>query len=1030
MEDIFNKYLKKIQDTYFESSKTELTYYPHLKDLIESLSNKIGKKVIVVSNPSKQKLGMPDFLIKTKDGKIIGYIEAKEVDETNLDKISNTEQLTRYRKLPNLILTNFNEFILFKEGRIIDRTALTEHSLIVNKKKTILKHEKDFLYLFKKFLSFSILKVFDSKSLAIELAKRTKFLSDGILDELKKGEDEKLLSDYEAFKEGLIRSLRFEDFADYYAQTLTYGLFFAKIEAKDNHFSRESASFYIPKSIPLLQRLFHIMNRPDLPKSLEWSLNEIVSILSNTNLAPILEEFHTKIWTKDPVIHFYETFLAEYNPKERKLRGVYYTPDPVVFYIVRSIHEILKMDFKRFDGLADKGITLLDPAAGTLTFPKNAINVAINEYKRKGKSGFINNLISNHILKNFYAFELLVAPYSIGHFRIHVILQDIDYKFNQKDRFQFYLTNTLEFKGHREKPLFPDLAKEGEKAREIKQKIPILVIFGNPPYSMSSINKSEWILDKTKDYKKGLKERRLGNLDDDYVKFIRFSQWKIEQNGKGIIGFITNNSFIWGVTFRRMRESLLKTFDRLYILNLHGDSKRNEICQDGNKDENVFDIQQGVCISIFIKNNKYKGKKVYYSDLYGLRNKKYAYLIKGSIKKTKWIELEPKEPYYFFVPKDFSSEGKYKKLLSITNIFAVYGSGIKTHKDYFVVKYSKERLKDIFKNFLNKNNTDKLLKKKYKLEDTSNWNIKDARKNAFNEKNILRYNYRPFDKRWIYYEDRIITRPLKYVMKNFIKENIALVTNRLAKNKFSDVFITDCITDIHFFGGQSYIFPLFLYENNGLNKKSNIKKEVITLLKNKYNKNILIEEIFNYIYGVLHSDIYHQKYLEFLQIDFPRIPFPDNFKLFKEISRLGKQLIDIHLIRSPLLNKYQGKFPIRGSNKIEFIKYEKNSRVRINKTQYFSKIPPEVWDYHIGEYQILEKWLKDRKETKLSKGIDFYLKIISLIKNTLKIKNKIDKLYSKVERKVISLDEFNILNNEMNKRNDLNHYFNSQEESI
>jgi type I restriction-modification system DNA methylase subunit len=457
-----------------------------------------------------------------------------------------------------------------------------------------------FFELFEKFFSFSTPEIKTSAFLSIELAKKTRFLEHILQEELLR-QNREVTRFYKAFQEELIETLTKERFADLYAQTIAYGLFAARMRVQ-NEFKKELAWKSIPESLPLLKEIFYSFTGPHFPESLLWVVDDINQVLEKADISLILKEFKTTRWEEDPVIHFYETFLATYNPKERQRLGVYYTPVPVVSYITRSIHKLLKIKLGKAEGLATSDVTLLDPAAGTLTFVVQAIKQVQRELEERGKEGLIKSYIEEHILPHFHAFEILVAPYTVGHLKVSMILEEMGYKFKEGERFQFYLTNTLEMKEPKQISFLIDLAKEGQEANRIKEKVPILVVLGNPPYSVSSENKSEFIEGLIDDYKEDVREERnIQPLSDDYIKFIRFAHWRIGQAGKGILGFITNNSYLSGVIHRGMRRKLLETFDEIYILNLHGSSRIGERTPEGGKDENVFDIQQGVAIALFIK---------------------------------------------------------------------------------------------------------------------------------------------------------------------------------------------------------------------------------------------------------------------------------------------------------------------------------------------------------------------------------------------------------------------------------------------
>jgi type I restriction-modification system DNA methylase subunit len=602
LEKALNSYFKEIHRIYSDGNFREESFYPSLKSLVEEYSihfiTQAGTNVLVL--PKKTEVGIPDFHIG-KNGGFVGYIEAKTPD-TNLIEVEDSEQLKRYRdSLPNIILTNFLEFRLYRYGKAIDKVEVGRQFTLKDLKHPPAPEKLDlFSELLEKFFSFSTPVIQKSSDLSVELAKRTRFLEHILHEELSR-DNEEVTRLFKAFQEELIETLTKERFADLYAQTITYGLFAARMKVQ-NGFKRETAWRFIPESLPLLKEIFYSMTGPHFPESLSWIVDDISHVLEKADISSILKEFKITRWDEDPVIHFYETFLATYNPKERERLGVYYTPLPVVSYIVTSIHHLLKDKFGKSEGLATNDVTLLDPAAGTLTFVVQAIKQVQMELEEKKKIGLIKSYIEEHIIPNFYAFEILMAPYTVGHFKVSMVLEEMGYRFKRDERFQFYLTNTLEMKEPKQISFLIDLAREGLEAKRIKEKVPILVVLGNPPYSVSSENKSEFIEKLMNDYKEDVRdERNIQPLSDDYIKFIRFAHWKIDQGGKGILGFITNNSYLSGVIHRGMRKKLLETFDEIYILNLHGSSRIGEKTPEGGKDENVFDIQQGVAIALFLK---------------------------------------------------------------------------------------------------------------------------------------------------------------------------------------------------------------------------------------------------------------------------------------------------------------------------------------------------------------------------------------------------------------------------------------------
>jgi len=808
-----------------------------------------------------------------------------------------------------------------------------------------------------------------------------------------------------------------EQFSDLIAQTITYGLFFAKAESKEEDLELERASWSIPKSIPILQSLFYNLTSPqNVSEHLRRVLEDIINILNNTDMNAIFRKFHSEKWTDDPSIHFYETFLKEYDPEVRVRRGVFYTPVPVVSYIINSIHSVLKEDFSLRNGLVENNVTLLDPAAGTLTFPLLAIKRVKQELKDQNKEGLFNSIVKDHVLNNFYAFELLLAPYTIAHFKASLTLKDLGYHMKDDDRFNLFLTNTLEKEEITQRDMYflPLIAKESREAIKVKEKVPILVICANPPYSVSSENRSDFIERLMEDYKKDVREERnIQPLSDDYIKFIRFAQWKIEQVGEGVIGYITNNEYLSGLIHRGMRRKLFETFDKIYILNLHGDLRKGDTTLEGRRDENVFDITKGVSISLFIKNAKLSQKKVFYADLIRTRKEKYRYLLNNDVLTTKWQAIKPKEPFYFFVPRKIKKEitEQYENFLPITDIFSKYECGIKTHRDRFIVADTREELENRLNTFINDKVTDEQLKKTFQIKNTKTWNMESARKKlrevGIQEEKFRTYDYRPFSTKWVYLSNILMDRPRGKEIHDVSSENLALVTTRqLAYLPFQHAFVTDKLADICLISlrtkESSYIFPLYLFKNK--KKISNIKDKNFQKLKATFGKEVRPVDIFNYIYAVLHSNKFRKRYAEFLKIDYPRIPFTSDYKLFSTIVELGRRLIDIHLLNYVSEEERKIGYPIGGSNVVEKREYDKqNQRIYINKTQFFEGILEEEWNFYIGGHQLLDRCLKEVKGRKLSlEDIHYFIKIIVSIRETTRIMQKLDELYDDIENSLIA----------------------------
>ena len=1051
---MLEKYFQDIFNTTKIGDAREESYYPDLKKLLESWSEKESKNFLITALPKKTEGGNPDFRILTAKKELVGYIEVKTLTVEDLDNTEDTEQLKRYRNtFPNLILTNLFEFRLYRNGQLIDKVSIGR-PFIIHQLKTVppVENQEKFYKLLEQFFAFSIPTTTTAKLLAIELAKRTRFLRDNVIAEELKEENTEgtqiLEGFYKAFKEHLIPSLTPQDFADLFAQTITYGLFAARSRAKED-FNRKLAFDYIPHTIGILRDVFRFISSTDLPQSMEWIIDDIAEVLRCSDVKKIMENFYKEGKGLDPIIHFYETFLAEYDPKEREKRGVYYTPEPVVSYITRSIHKLLKEKFNKNDGFADKSVIVLDPAAGTLTFPAYAIDLAISEFKEKYGEGSIHSFIKEHILENFYAFELMMAPYAIGHLKIGLILDNLGYQLSENERFKLFLTNTLDFS--KEDPnQFPGvfektIAEESQKALKVKEEVPVMVVMGNPPYSGSSDNKSEWILDQIDKYKfvdgEPLGEKNSKWLQDDYVKFFRFAQWKIEKDDQGIIGFITNHAWLDNPTFRGMRNSLLKTFDQVYILNLHGSLLKKEKTPDGSKDENVFDIQTGVSITLLIKNPNLK-KSINYCDLWGIREDKYNWLDNHDCENTEWKTIESISPHYFLVPKGKASE-EYQSYWGVADIFPINSVGFLTHRDDFAIDFDKRLLNNRILQFTNSGLSDEIIRDTYKLKES--WDLSLVRKKISDEQNWERFiapcDYRIFDQRFIFYHPLIVDRQRSEVLYNMLQDNLALICQRQTYNlEFRHAFVTDKISDLNFISnlGGGSVFPLYIYSNSnqqqtifdgqerldiegvqhslrGKEKRTpNINKKFISDLENDFGTKITPEEIFYYIYTILYSNTYRQKYQEFLKTDYPRIPFTKDYKLFRRLANSGQKLVNFHLLKAKELENPIVKFKGDGDSRVEKVDFlalrfeEKpplvGGQVWINEKQYFDGVDEFLWNYYIGGYQVLNKWLKSRKGKILSsEEIKTYCKIATAIHHTILIQKEIDRLYPEVEKDLVKV---------------------------
>ncbi len=1030
--DFLSKYLKQLQSSIDKGDAREESFYGHLREMLLAFAETNNNKGIDITIlPKATEAGNPDFRVWNGKHKITGYIEAKAPSVMYLDSVSVSEQLKRYLGVfPNVILTNFYEFRLYQDGQFVCMATIASSFQALNLKSAPpLQKAEELIKLLERYFSFSLPAITTPKALAVELAKRTRFLRDEVIS-LEIAEEQKqgkkvLLGFYESFKKLLINNLTQEQFADLYAQTLTYGIFAARTKAT-GEFNRELIYKYIPGTLGVLKSIFKFISYEEPPKAMEVLIDDIAEVLCVTDIQTILHTYYKEGKGSDPIIHFYETFLTEYDPELRKKQGVYYTPESVVHYIVKSIHSILKTHFNLADGLADSSVTLLDPAAGTLTFPAEAIKIAVQEHSEKYGTGSVHQFIKNHILPHFYALELMMAPYTVGHLKISYLLNELGYEMEGDERFKLYLTNTLEqdLPPQLNIPFTHEITEECELANQVKQNEPVLVILGNPPYNGKSENVNKWTeqllkqdMDGAQSYFKvdeqPLGERNPKMLQDDYVKFIRFAQWKIHKAGKGVVGMVTNHSYIDNVTFKGMRQSLLNTFDEIFILDLHGSSQKQRKCQNGSKDENVFYIKQGVSIILMIK-SKLSKKGVYHKDLLGVRAEKYSWLDNAMFEQKNYTSIYPNKPFYMFKPISQDNE-HYHCWLQITDIFPIKSVGIVTSRDEVAINRSKHLLMNSLLAFSKIDIETAKIRYKLKTNSTVNSFIK-AQKYLINSdisyNNVKTILYRPFDTRYIYYPvstNDFLERPRLEVMQHMLHENLGLVCNRAVKIDFSHVLICSQVTDYHVLetaNADAYIFPLRLSSSTNeedlfhdQEEPYNISQSVLKMLS---NSNTPIDVFFYYIYGILYSTIYRIKYSEHLKMDFPRIPITKDNKLLLQMSEYGKAIAEFHLMKSEELNPPIAKYQGTGDNDlVKQVSYDETlGQIRINEDKYFEGILPEVWNYHIGGYQVLHKYLKDRKDMRLEDPVH-YCRIVTALSKTIEYQRKIDSIYEEVEASVL-----------------------------
>jgi len=1045
----FSEYIKEVNQKYQAGNATEHSYRPALQILLEGLLAS-EKSLQVVNEPKRIECGAPDYII-TRGNNPVFYIEAKDIG-TDLNSKHYKAQFQRYiSSLDTLIITDYLTFQFYQKQEQVETIRIAE---IKNDKITAVPKNIDkFTNYITAFANSEPQMITSSKKLADIMASKAKLMAE-VTEKIlaDSSQDGSLHIDFKSFQKHLIRDLTEKEFADLYAQTITYGMFSARLQAPlARGFDRKVAAEQIPKSNPFLRKLFQNIAGYDLDDRLCWIVDDLAQTFSVSDMSIVMKDDK-----HDPIIHFYEDFLSAYNPELRKSKGVYYTPHEVVNFIVRATDEVLVKDFNLKQGLADTStfkrdgkdihkVQILDPATGTGTFLAEAINLIHSKFSNQ--KGIWQSYVSQHLIPRINGFEVMMAPYTMAHLKLDWLLVKTGYQNSGNQRLKIFLTNALDDYQKGIEEIFNQLlAPEVKGAEAIKKDTPVMVVIGNPPYNLNSQNNNEWLDAKMKEYQyiDGVHfGERKHCLYDDYVKFIRLGQEFVNNNSEGILAFITNHGFIDNLTFRGMRWNLLKTFDKIYIIDLHGNSLKKETAPDGSKDENVFDIQQGVSINIFVKKNVGTAglADVYHYDIYGKRQDKYRYLQENTLSTIPFIKVDYTAPFYFFLPKLNDNREQYEQGFSLGELFLVYSSGTKSGNDGIAVSFNKSEQETKIVDLANKQESDWRIKYNC-LKDGSCWKYASAKNDVcpINSLNYKKICYRPLDIRWTYYTHKsegINQRPRFTTMRHFVNnKNLGLVFKRQQpENRGLYVFCSEYIIADGCIGvdnkGRESIAPLFIYPTEeekqmALEVQPNLKKQIVDQIAEKIclqfdwdlvtftNSSANYDafssiDIFDYIYGVMHDPSYCEKYTEFLKIDFAHIPYPNSTDEFWHYVRLGNRLRKLHLMEGIEPDDGIANFDISGTMQVEKIKYEPTpttlrlvadyskttsnttidfGRVYINDTQYFDNVPQVAWDFYIGGYLPAQKWLKDRKGRTLTfDDVIYYQKIIKVLKETDNIMN-------------------------------------------
>lgn len=1078
----FRKYIASLRLNLVTGVATEHTHRSSISVLLQRF---ISSGMDVVNEPTRVNSLSPDIVIRSNFDDV-GWMECKNIGRS-LDDIEQDsdrenpstrdgEQLKRYRSnLPNLILTNYLEFRWFVRGK--RRGVSVKLGEIEDGKIATIRGATSAVSdMMRDFINQAPRRIGNPRDLAEAMASFTRQIRDAIVVSFNSEcVSDSLTGLKDAFERSLVPGLSESVFADMYAQTLAYGMFASRINAPvDARFDRDSAGRYIPMSNPFLRRIFISVGATDLEgESFVEIVDDLALLLANADIHSVLRDFGKRTATEDPLLHFYETFLSTYDPKLRKQKGVYYTPEPVVSYIVRSVDWLLKNRFGCIDGLADSSksehvfeklrdgeivqekaethrVQILDPACGTGTFLSAVIEMIKERFK--GNEGMWDGYVARDLIPRLSGFELLLAPYAMAHLKLwNALVSDNGEHSAQAsipgvDRIGVYLTNALQPSNLNGELIWPYnvIAQEAKSAEAIKRDLPIMVVLGNPPYSIESANSGEWIRSLIRGKEGGddvssyfeidgepLGERYVRPLNDDYVKFIRFGQWRIERSGSGILALITNHSWIDSATFRGMRQSLLDSFDEIYIYNLHGNAKREGTTPKGDKDENVFDIMQGVAISIFVKsmgaNVDGKRARVFYSDLWGDRDSKYNTLATTDLTNTEWREIDPKYRFYVFRHQDTSNLDEYVSGWSIKSAFLNGSSGIKTNRDRINRYFAKEDVLPAMEELISFSAEE--ARQRLSLgSDSTGWKVEWAQQEVNQEglssayvKPVL---YRTFDIRYLYYTGKtegLIMRPRYENSRHMLSgENLGIISTRQQSQhgiQWAGVGVTrnmiDCCAISDKTRETNYLFPLYLYSEQDAmctgKREPNLAPTFIKAFSDKLNLSFVRdgtgdlestfgpEDIFHYIYAILHSVSYRTRYADFLKIDFPHIPITSNPDMFRSLTVFGDRLKSLHLLDN-VPSENMPAYPVTGDHLVDGVRYtqargNQQGRVYINSTQYFDGVSKEVWEYRIGGYQPAQKWLKDRNNRILDYTDQMrYRQICVALADTLRNMSDIDAL--------------------------------------
>ena len=1038
-------YLADLRNAADTADRPRERLYESLGDLFRDYAERNGGDDARVTTLGETGGGTPSLRVRTGADGAAGYVEATRPGSGGLDAVAETERLTRRRStFENVVLTDFAAFRLYRGGELVASAELADPSAMPADGPIPDPTDADaFEDLLGEFLSHSGASVDSAESLAAELAKRTRFLRTAVRDELDAQADAgegDVYGLYRSFRRHLAPESGRDEFADVFGQTVAYGLLVARTRVS-GMLTRARATNAIPSTGGVLDDVFEFVSAGDPPAEIAWIVEDVCALLSNADVDGVLRDGYGERGASNPLIQFYETFLEAYDPETRRGSGAYYTPEPVVAFVAESVHALLKSELGRREGLADESVAVLDPAAGAMGFLAGATDVALREAAETRGSDGRTALLSEHVLRNYHAFERHAGAYAVGRLQMSTLLAESGYELSEGERVNLYRTDTLEpeRRDGATRPVASSLGGAAEGVRDANAETSALAILGNPPYSGHSENRGEWIESLVDDYKDGYpdlgKRGQAKWLRDDYVKFVRWAQWRLSDASEGVLAYVTNHAYLDNPTFRGMREQLLLAFDEIYVLDLHGNANRGEEPPDGGTDENVFDIRQGVAVSIYVANadggddGDEEYADVYHADLWGTRSDKYEFLRDADLTDVSWEAVAPREPFYLFVPRDRELAEAYRDWPSVPDVFSTYGDpapGIVTTHNEFAISRTPDRQREKVRRLLDTDDEDEA-RERFDLCSQDQWRYEDATAHlraADWEDRVVEIQTGPFDRRYTVYDEHVaVHRRAERLSRHMLAgENVSLsVPRRTERTPFDHAFVADGLMTHHGVSTKevNYQFPLYLYpdapeETCGAlgtgERETNVDERLLARLARTYSAPVSAEDVFYYVYAVLYTPTYRLKYTQFMESDFPRIPFPADDARFDEFAGYGERLAELHLLRHPCLDSPGVRF--EGGNGAVVSartgeygrRYDAESeRFYPNGDDYFAPVPADVWEYEIGGRQALKKWMQGRIGAELTPSeTRRFCRMVRAVRETVAIQTELDDAFGAIESNAVS----------------------------